>query len=88
MKRAVSQKCEFTKNFLGILNKNIKIQGKIETKSNLKYEVLETLLDIFDINVDIFKKYKPKLNKSFPIRRTIEVRQTDLHPSLDDRVAF
>ncbi len=70
-KHSFRQKCEFTKKFLDILNKNIKIEGKIETDSNLKYEVLERLLDLFDIDANKFKGYRAKLNELVNIRNSI-----------------
>jgi len=70
-KHSFSQKCEFTKKFLDILDKKIKIQGKVDTNSNLKYEVLERLLDLFDIDANKFKGYKAKLNELVNLRNSI-----------------
>lgn len=70
-KHSFSHKCEFTKKFLEILDRNIKIQGKIETNSNLKFEVLERLLDLFDIDISNFLRYKSKLNELVNLRNSI-----------------
>lgn len=70
-KHNFNHKCEFTKKFLKILDNNIKIQGKIETNSNLKFDVLEKLLDLFDIDINKFIKFKTKLNELVNIRNAI-----------------
>ncbi len=83
-KHSFSQKCEFTRRFLGILNKNIRIQGKIETNSNLKFEVLERLLDLFDIDISGFLRFKSKLNELVNIRNSIAHGENGYNITFED----
>lgn len=70
-KHSFSQKCDFTNKFLKNLEKEIKITGKVDTKSNLKFKVLVELLEIFDIDFKVFEPYKDRINKLVDVRNAI-----------------
>ena len=70
-KHSFEQKCKFTENFLSVMKSNIKISGKIDTKSNLKFEVFIALLNIFNIDVSNFNEFKFELDKLVNIRNSI-----------------
>lgn len=84
-KHSFKQKCKFTDKFLGILENKMQIGNRIDTKSNLKYDVLIELLQIFEIDESNFSQYKPDLDRLVNVRNaiahgenSIEIRYEDI----------
>lgn len=70
-KHSFLHKVEFSKLFIDILGKNISITGKLDTKSNLNYDVLKDILAIFEMNETLFVIHKDGLNKLVGMRNAI-----------------
>ena len=70
-KSSFAQRVEFSKKFIEILNGEIKIVGKLDTKSNLNYKVLQEILKIFEMNEEGVKQYESKLNTLVNVRNAI-----------------
>ena len=54
-----------------ILTSNVKFSGKIDVKSNLKFQVLQDICLKFNLNIDNFKEYKRDLENLIKIRNAI-----------------
>lgn len=66
-----AQRVEFSKEFIKILNGRIRIVGKLDTKSNLNYKVLQEILQIFKMNEEGVEQYESELNSLVNIRNAI-----------------
>lgn len=87
-KHSFKQKCEFTDKFLDILDNKIQIKNRIDTKSNLKYNVLVDLLQIFEIDTNAFGEYQPALDKLVNIRNAIAHGENSINVTFDDVLYF
>ncbi len=71
-KQSFEQRCKFSKSFIDALNANtIVIPNRFNTKSNLKYDMLGEMLEIFELDANEVVKYKRDLNKLVEIRNHI-----------------
>jgi MAE_28990/MAE_18760-like HEPN len=71
-KQSFSQRCKFSKSFIKSINEsNIKLDGKLETKSNLKFDVLIEMLKVFDIVEHNLEGHRSHLNRLVEIRNNI-----------------
>jgi len=71
-KQSFSQKCEFSENFLQNLQNDLKFDKKnINTKSNLRFDVLTELCEIFGLELKKFDKFKNDLDRFVNIRNSI-----------------
>lgn len=71
-KQSFSQRCRFSYNFLESLEDNPIVLGrKYDTKSNLKYKILENFLEVFNIEAKRLKAYSADLNRLVEIRNAI-----------------
>lgn len=70
-KHSFLHKVEFSRLFIDILGKTINITGKLDTKSNLNYDVLKDILAVFEMNEPLFVEYKDDLNKLVNMRNAI-----------------
>lgn len=71
-KQSFKQRCEFSEKFILAYSQPIKIDAKLlDTKSNLRYEVLEEILSWFNINIDPYLPYKQDINKLVNTRNAI-----------------
>jgi len=71
-KQSFVQKCEFSKNFITNLKNELKFDKKnISTKSNLKFDVLKELSEIFGFDLENFNKYRNQLDNFVNIRNSI-----------------
>lgn len=70
-KSSFAQRIEFSKNFIEILNGKVKVSGRIDTKSNLNYKVLQEILKIFEMEDEDVQQYKSELNTLVNIRNSI-----------------
>ncbi|MBT9776656.1 hypothetical protein GPL15_09080 [Clostridium sp. MCC353] len=70
-KSSFTQRVEFSKEFIEILNGNIRIVGKLDTKSNLNYKVLQEIIKIFRMNEEGLEQYESELNLLVNIRNAI-----------------
>ena len=71
-KQSFIQKCEFSESFLTNLQNDLKFDKKnINTKSNLKFDVLVELCEIFGFEQKKFDDFKIDLDKFVNIRNSI-----------------
>ncbi|MDM8514876.1 MAE_28990/MAE_18760 family HEPN-like nuclease [Desulfobacterales bacterium HSG16] len=70
-KHSFEQKCKFSTKFMDLQKKNVKLNKKFDTKSNLKFDPLSDMLDLFDIEHSSLQKYKAKLDRLVEIRNNI-----------------
>jgi hypothetical protein len=54
-----------------MLGQKVKFENKIDTRSNLKFEILEEICEKLNINIAKFKEYKSVLNRLVDIRNSI-----------------
>ncbi len=84
-KQSFAQKCEFSNQFIGRLQNELKFEKKnINTKSNLKFDVLLELLNIFGIDNNRFKVFEADLNKLVNIRNSIAHGENSYVLNLDN----
>lgn len=70
-KSSFAQRVEFSKRFVGILNNKIYLTGKLDTKSNLNYKVLQEILQIFGMDEEGLKEFEMDLNALVHVRNAI-----------------
>jgi hypothetical protein len=59
------------KTIQNMLGQKVKFENKIDTRSNLKFEILEEICEKLNINIAKFKEYKSVLNRLVDIRNSI-----------------
>ncbi len=84
-KQSFLQKCEFSENFLKNLEDELKFDKRnIDTKSNLKFDVLTELCEIFGFEKQRFKKFEADLNRFVNIRNSIAHGENSYRLSLEN----
>ncbi len=82
-KHSFPQKVEFSKMFIDILNGNIRVTGKLDTKSNLNYDVLHDILTMFEMDETKFIQYQSDLNMLVGMRNAIAHGENSRIVSMD-----
>lgn len=81
-KHSFDQKVKFTNSFMNKINHNIfRIEGKVETKSNVNYEVIEDLFLTIGVQpeaISELKALKADLNSFVNIRNSIAHGETSI----------
>lgn len=70
-KNSFIQRVDFSKQFIEILNNKINFAGKLDTKSNLNYKVLQEILQIFGMGEEGIMEFASDLNALVNIRNSI-----------------
>ncbi|WP_105169989.1 MAE_28990/MAE_18760 family HEPN-like nuclease [Pseudoalteromonas sp. T1lg23B] len=70
-KQNFQQRIEFTDKFSSLFGKAIKFKKKIDTKSNLRAEVLEELCIMFDFDFNKFKDCSSSIDRLVNVRNSI-----------------
>ncbi|BCG58279.1 MAE_28990/MAE_18760 family HEPN-like nuclease [Paenibacillus sp. URB8-2] len=71
-KHSFEQRCKFSKNFMQLINQHeISVQTKIDTKANLKFEVLQEVCSFIGMSFEKFIEHKDDLDKLVSIRNAI-----------------
>lgn len=70
-KSGFSQKCDFTSLFINNLNNSVAMKNSINTKSNLNFEVLTGIFQIFGMDIEPIQIYKSDLDRLVVIRNSI-----------------
>lgn len=83
-KQSFTQRVEFTDEFINLYNNNMKFSKKINTRSNLKSDVLEEICEIFGFGFEDFKKYLPDLDRLVNIRNAIAHGENAIVPTVDN----
>jgi hypothetical protein len=83
-KQSFEQRCKFTKEFLNILSTNdFTLNTKVNTKSNLKFDVFNEICDVIGIEITPFKNYKDDLNKLVHLRNAIAHGENSIKLDID-----
>lgn len=70
-KQSFSQRNEFTCRFIGLLKAKIIFEKNVETKSNLRGDVLKEICDIYGFDYKKFDEVIPDINRLVNIRNKI-----------------
>ena len=70
-KSSFAQRVEFSRKFVELLNGKIYFAGKLDTKSNLNYKVLQEILRIFGMSEDGIEMFEGELNSPVNVRNAI-----------------
>jgi hypothetical protein len=71
-KHSFDQKVKFTSSFIHLVNHSVfKIEGKVETNSNVNYKVMENLFRTLGIETTMLSTYKKDLDTFVQIRNAI-----------------
>ncbi|HEL4860544.1 TPA: hypothetical protein UL920_004097 [Stenotrophomonas maltophilia] len=83
-KQSLVQRITFTDRFKGLLRTTITFEKKINTKSNLRSEVLQELCDIYGFDFQQFRGVTGDINRLVNIRNCIAHGENSILPSADN----
>lgn len=83
-KQSFQQRIDFTDKFNLLLSQTIKFKTKIETKSNLKSNVLEELCDIFQFKFSKFSEVVADIDRLIHIRNSIAHGENSIAPTMEN----
>lgn len=81
-KQSFKQRIEFTDRFSGLYQKSLKFTKKINTRSNLKSDVLEELCDMFLFKFNNFSEYTGDIDRLVNIRNSIAHGENSIVPNM------
>lgn len=81
-KQSFKQRIEFTDRFSGLYQKSLKFAKKINTKSNLKSDVLEDLCIMFKFEYDNFREHIGDIDRLVNIRNSIAHGENSILPDI------
>ena len=81
-KQSFKQRIEFTDRFSGLYQKSLKFAKKINTKSNLKSDVLEDLCIMFKFEYDNFREHIGDIDRLVNIRNSIAHGENSVLPDM------
>ena len=87
-KQSFKQRIEFTDRFSGLYQKTLKFAKKIDTKSNLRSNVLGELCDMFGFRFKCFKTYLSDIDRLVNIRNSIAHGENSVVPDMDNIVKY
>lgn len=70
-KQSFSQRCEFTTLFIDLLSSKIKIENRVDTKSNLNFNAFGEICEVIGIDINVFNEYKANIDRLVNIRNSI-----------------
>ncbi|MCI8551139.1 MAG: hypothetical protein HFI68_11240 [Lachnospiraceae bacterium] len=82
-KSSFAQRVEFSKKFIEILNHNIYFSGRLDTKSNLNYKILQEILQIFGMDEEGVSEYESDLDTLVTVRNFIAHGENSRVPDFD-----
>ena len=83
-KQSFEQRIDFTDKFKFLFQKSIKFKKKIDTKSNLKSDVLKELCTMFGFNYDAFSDQVSDIDRLINIRNSIAHGENSIVPDVDN----
>ncbi len=81
-KQSFEQRVDFTDKFKSLYQKSIKFKKKIDTKSNLKSDVLKELCAMFGFNYDAFSGQVSDIDRLINIRNSIAHGENSIVPDM------
>lgn len=83
-KQSFDQKITFTEKFYDLLNHKVKFKPQINTKSNLRFDVLEDICSKFGFNSTRFTHLKSDINRIVDIRNCIAHGENSIVPDVQN----
>ncbi len=80
-KQSMAQRIAFTEKFRKLLSTTIVFEKKINTKSNLRPDVLEELCTIYGFNFDAFSEYTADIHRLVGVRNAIAHGENSVVPT-------
>ncbi len=69
--QSFEQRCNFSSTFIGKIQSDLSFDKNVGTKSNLKFEVLTDICEVFRFDISDFEPYKNEINNLVDIRNRI-----------------
>lgn len=83
-KQSFDQRIQFTIRFEDTLNKKVKVDPKVNTKSNLNLKVFSELCDIFDFDQAQLPDIKAEINGLVNVRNSIAHGENSVSPDQEN----
>ena len=87
-KQSFKQRVAFTDKFKSIFQETMEFKKKINTKSNLKSDVLEDLCNMFGFNFQMFEEQTSDIDRLVNIRNSIAHGENSVIPDIDNIVKY
>ena len=87
-KQSFEQRVEFTDNFKNIFGQVIKLKKKIDTKSNLRSDVLKELCQMFDLDFIKFDEFTSVIDRLVNVRNSIAHGENSIKVSQENINAY
>jgi hypothetical protein len=83
-KQSFKQRIEFTDRFSGIYQEQLKFTQKIDTKSNLKSNVLSEICEMFSIDFSDFQSQVGDIDRLVHVRNSIAHGENSIVPRMEN----
>ncbi|MFK0032901.1 MAE_28990/MAE_18760 family HEPN-like nuclease [Pseudomonas monteilii] len=83
-KQSFNQRIDFTERFAQCLNTHIKFQTRINTKANLRLDVLKEIYSMFNLNHEKFECIEADINRLVQVRNCIAHGENSFMPTSDN----
>lgn len=83
-KQSFKQRVEFTDKFSGIFQEKLKFAKKIDTKSNLRSDVLNELCEMFSLDFSGFEDQAGDIDRLVNVRNSIAHGENSIVPRLEN----
>jgi hypothetical protein len=87
-KQSFGQRVDFTNKFFELLKATVKFKKKIDTRSNLKSDVLLELCDMYGFNFERFYNVSADIDRLVNIRNSIAHGENSIVPSKDNVLKY
>lgn len=87
-KQSFEQRLQFTNRFRGLLAATVKFQKKIDTRSNLKSDVLQELCRMYGFDFDKFNSVTSDIDRLVNIRNSIAHGENAIVPDMKNVVKY
>ncbi|MNJ50772.1 hypothetical protein D3C77_460590 [compost metagenome] len=83
-KQSFTQRIDFTEKFHRCLQSHVKFQTKVDTKANLRTDVLKEICTMFNLNHDRLSEVESEINRLVHIRNCIAHGENSFLPSMEN----
>lgn len=87
-KQSFKQRIEFTNKFSGIFQEQLKFAKKIDTKSNLRSDVLKELCEMFSLDFSGFEDQAGDIDRLVSLRNSIAHGENSIVPRMENIEKF
>ena len=87
-KQSFAQRVVFKNSFKELMQNNIKFSKKVETKSNLKSNVLKELCEMFGFEFERFKNQVGDIDRLIHIRNSIAHGENSINPDFENLTKY